>query len=154
MWGTTKKNSLINRAGLADYIIVMRKDKQVDEERPVNRGIPFDVWCDYAEPIWDNIDESDTLKYRASKDTKDERHITATQIEPIKRLLMMYTNKGDLCYTPYSGAGSELSQFLKYDCKAVAHELKESYFNQSVINAKNTIESKKQTNLFDYFNEE
>lgn len=148
MWGTTKKNSLIVRPGLADYIVVMRKGKDVDIEEKVNRGIPFDKWCSYAEPIWHDINESDTLKYRDAKDCKDEKHITATQLEPIKRLLMMYTNEGDTCYTPYSGAGSELFQFLKYGCKAIAHELKESYFNQSVNNAKNAMEAKNQLTLF------
>ncbi|RLD26266.1 MAG: DNA methylase [Bacteroidetes bacterium] len=148
MHGTTKKNSLINRPGLADYIIVMRKGKQVDELRPVNRGIPFDVWCDYAEPVWMDVQEGDTVKYRKARDEKDEKHITATQLEPIKRLLMMYTNEGDTCYTPYSGSGSELSQFVKYGCYGIAHELKDSYYKQSVSNAKIAIESKGQTKLF------
>ncbi len=148
MWGTTKKNSLISRPGLADYIIVMRKGKDVDIEEKVNRGIPFESWCKYAEPIWDDIDESDTLNFRDARDNKDEKHITATQLEPIKRLLMMYTNKGDTCYTPYSGSGTELFQFLTYDCKAIAHELKESYFNQSVKNAQIAIQNKKQLQLF------
>lgn len=148
MHGTTKKNSLVNRAGLADYIIVMRKGKDVDLENKVNRGIPFEAWCKYAEPIWDDIDESDTVKYRDARDAKDERHITATQIEPIKRLLMMYTNEGDTCYTPFSGSGTELSQFIKYNCKAIAHELKESYFNHSLKVAKGEVENKKQLTLF------
>lgn len=149
MHGTTKKNSLINRPGLADYIVVMRKDKQVDELEPVNREIPFDKWCDYAEPVWMDINESDTLQFRNARHENDERHITATQIEPIKRLLMMYTNKGDLCYTPYSGSGTELNQFLTYDCKAIAHELKDSYFKQSKIAAELALQSKKQLSLFD-----
>lgn len=147
MWGTTKKNSLVNRPGLADYIIVMRKDEQVDTERPVCRNLPFDKWCLYAEPIWDDINESDTLKFRLAQGQGDERHITATQLEPIKRLLMMYTNEGDTCYTPYSGSGSELFQYLTYGCKAVAHELKESYFNQSVNIAKECLQNMKQAIL-------
>lgn len=148
MWGTTKKNSLTVRPGLADYIIVMRKGKNVDLEEVVNRGIPFDKWCEYAEPVWHNIEESDTLKYRDAKDSKDEKHITATQREPIKRLLMMYTNEGDVCYTPYSGSGTELSEFIKAGCYGIAHELKDSYFKQSVKNALLAIEQKGQLKMF------
>lgn len=148
MWGTTKKNSLTVRPGLADYIIVMRKGKNVDIEETVNRGIPFDKWCEYAEPVWMDIEESDTVKYRKAKDSKDEKHITATQREPIKRLLMMYTNEGDTCYTPFSGSGTELAEFIKADCFGIAHELKESYFNQSVINAKLAMEQKGQLKMF------
>jgi DNA modification methylase len=149
MWGTTKKNSLTVRPGLADYIVVMRKDKDVDLEEAVVRGIPFDKWCEYAEPVWMDVNESDTIKHREAKAEDDERHITATQLEPIKRLLMMYTNKGDTCYTPFSGSGTELYQFIKYDCKAIAHELKESYYNQSVIMARSAAEEKTQTKMFE-----
>jgi DNA modification methylase len=148
MWGTTKKNSLIVRPGLADYIIVMRKGKDVDLEEKVNRGIPFNVWCDYAEPVWGNIEESDTVKYRDAKGDKDEKHITATQREPIKRLLMMYTNKGDTCYTPYSGSGTELAEFIKAGCFGIAHELKDSYFDQTIKNATIALEEKGQLKLF------
>lgn len=148
MWGTTKKNSLIVRPGLADYIIVMRKGKDVDIEEEVNRGIPFEKWCEYAEPIWGDINESDTVKYRDAKGSSDERHITATQKEPIKRLLMMYTNEGDTCYTPYSGSGTELCEFIKAGCYGIAHELKKSYFDQTIINANQTVESIGQLTIF------
>jgi len=60
---------------------------------------------------------------------------------------MMYTNAGDTCYTPYSGAGTELSEFIKADCYGIAHELKESYFDQGVINANSTIEEKGQLEM-------
>lgn len=148
MWGTTKKNSLIVRPGLADYIVVMRKGKDVDIENAVNRGIPFHKWCEYAEPVWMDVNESDTVKYRDAKGDSDERHITATQKEPIKRLLMMYTNAGDVCYTPYSGSGTELAEFIKADCYGIAHELKDSYYKESVKNAKIAVETKGQQKLF------
>ncbi len=148
MWGTTKKNSLNVRPGLADYIIVMRKGKDVDLEESVVRGIPFDKWCEYAEPVWHDVDESDTIKYRNAKGNNDERHITATQREPIKRLLMMYTNAGDTCYTPYSGSGTELAEFIKADCFGIAHELKESYYNNSLSTARSAVQLKGQLKLF------
>ena len=73
MHGTTKKNSLIVRPGLPDYIIIMRKGKDVDEDRPVVRNIPFDKWCEYAEPVWMDINPSDTVKFRDAKAEKDEK---------------------------------------------------------------------------------
>lgn len=148
MWGTTKKNSLIVRPGMSDYIIVMRKDQQVDIEKPVCRNITFDQWCKYAEPIWEDIEESDTERYRDAKDGKDEKHITPTQIEPIKRVLNLYTNEGDTCYTPFSGSGTELKQFIKHGCYGIGHELKESYYNHSLKICKAESENKQQMRLF------
>jgi len=148
MWGTTKKNSLNNRPGLADYIIVLRKGKEVDLETQVNRGIPFNIWCEYAEPIWPDINESDTVKYRDATGEGDERHITPTQIEPIRRLLMMYTNVGDTCYTPFSGSGTELAEFIKAGCYGIAHELKDSYFEKTIKTANEAIVNKSQLELW------
>ncbi|RLD25484.1 MAG: DNA methylase [Bacteroidetes bacterium] len=148
MWGTTKKNSLNNRPGLADYIIVLRKGKEVDLETQVNRGIPFNIWCEYAEPIWPDINESDTVKYRDATGEGDERHITPTQIEPIRRLLMMYTNVGDTCYTPFSGSGTELAEFIKAGCYGIAHELKDSYFEKTIKTANEAIVNKSQLEIW------
>ena len=61
---------------------------------------------------------------------------------------MMYTNEGDTCYTPYSGSGSELSLFIKHGCKAIAHELKDSYYKQSVMVATGMSENKRQLKIY------
>lgn len=132
MWGTTKKDSSIVRSGLADYLITFRKPGE--NQVPIRNDIPFDLWCKIAEPVWLDINESDTLP--SQKDMKDEKHITATQLTPIEWLYLMYCNKGETVYSPFNGIGSEGYVAVKTGRKYIGHELKPSYFIQSIENLK------------------
>jgi len=92
---TTKKDSTVNRMGFPDYILTFKKDGE--NQSPVNHernGLPFDYWCKIAEPIWleGEVDASDVLNVKDAKAQKDEKHMTPTQREPIKRHLELYTN--------------------------------------------------------------
>jgi DNA modification methylase len=146
MWGTTKKDSTNNRPGLADYIITFQKPGI--NEVPVRNDIPFDLWCKIAEPVWLDINEGDTLPYREARDNDDERHITATQLKPIEWTYMMYVNKGERVFSPFSGVGSEGYVALKTGRKYTGIELKKSYFNVLKKNCKKAIIEQKQTTLF------
>lgn len=146
MHGTTKKDSTIVRPGLADYMLTFKKPGV--NEVPVLNNIPFDLWCKIAEPVWIDVEEGDTLEFRSAKDNKDERHLTPTQLTPIKWLYLMYTNKGDTILSPFSGIASEGVQALSMDRKYIGIELKQSYFDISVKNCINAESSKLQTTLF------
>ncbi len=146
MWGTTKKDSAIVRPGLADYMLTFKKPGI--NEVPIQNNIPFDLWCKIAEPVWIDIEEGDTLEFRSAKDNKDERHLTPTQLTPIKWLYLMYTNKGDTVLSPFSGIASEGVQALSMDRKYIGIELKESYFDISIKNCAAAEQSKLQTQLF------
>lgn len=146
MWGTTKKDSSIVRSGLADYLITFRKPGE--NQVPIKNDIPFDLWCKIAEPVWLDVNESDTLP--SQKDMKDEKHITATQLTPIEWLYLMYCNKGETVYSPFNGIGSEGYVAVKTGRKYIGHELKPSYFMQAVENLKKAKElnAQKSVSLF------
>lgn len=87
-----KKDSTMSRMGIADYVVVMRKPG--DNAAPVagefkyyvgdnppagfegiqrddgrlyfvpKQGTSIDVWQKYASPIWDDINQTDTLNFR------------------------------------------------------------------------------------------
>jgi DNA modification methylase len=146
MHGTTKKDSAIVRPGLADYMLTFKKPGE--NKVPIRNNIPFDLWCKIAEPVWIDVEEGDTLEFRSAKDHKDERHLTPTQLTPIKWLYMMYTNKGDTVLSPFSGIASEGVQALVMDRKYIGIELKKSYFDISIKNLNKAILSKNQAELF------
>ena len=146
MHGTTKKDSSINRPGLADYILTFKKPGE--RHAPVHNNIPFDLWCKIAEPVWIDIEESDTLEFRSAKDDKDERHLTPTQLTPIKWCYLMWVNKGERVFSPFSGIASEGVVALDNGLKYTGIELKKSYFDISVKNCKNQVEKRNQLTLF------
>jgi DNA modification methylase len=146
MHGTTKKDSSIVRPGLADYILTFRKPGE--NEVPIQNDIPFDLWCKIAEPVWIDVEEGDTLTYRAGKDKNDERHITPTQLKPIEWCYLMWANKGDTVFSPFSGVASEGYQAVKMGRKYIGIELKKSYFDLSIKNLLSAKLEKQQTTLF------
>jgi len=133
MHGQTKRDSSINRPGLADYIITFRKEGK--NEVPIKNDIDFDTWCKLAEPVWMDINESDTISnFRKARGSKDEKHMTPTQLTVIRNCYLLWSNKGDVCFSPFGGVGSEGCQALKMDRKSINIELKKSYFNLNVYN--------------------
>ena len=148
---TTKKDSTVNRMGFPDYLLTFKKDG-INAE-PVNHdknGIDFAYWCKIAEPIWleGEIDASDVLSIRDAKAEHDEKHMTPTQKEPIKRLLELYTNPNDLVFSPFNGIGTEGYVSIENKRRYIGCELKESYFDLSCVNLKNAELKQLQQTLF------
>ena len=73
------------------------------------------------------------------------------QLDVIDRLVELYSNPGEVVCTPFGGVGSEVYSPVSQGRKAIAVELKESYFKQMVMNVKNIkprSEADKQQDLF------
>lgn len=143
-----KKDSTMSRVGIPDYVMIFRKDGE--RNNPVtNTDLPVDLWQKYASPVWMDIDYGNTLQgYRNGREENDEKHICPLQLDTIERLIHLYSNKGDVVFTPFMGIGSEVFQAVKMDRKAIGFELKESYFDLAKKNIKTLIQTKHQTTLF------
>ncbi|NDV93499.1 site-specific DNA-methyltransferase [Dysgonomonas sp. 521] len=141
-----KKDATMSRVGLPDYVLVFRRDG--DRDNPVKCDISVDTWQKYASPVWYDINYSNTLNLKGSRDEKDEKHICPLQLDTIDRLLTLYSNEGDTIYTPFLGIGSEPYQAILRGRRAIGVELKESYFNAAVRNCNAALESKKQLTMF------
>jgi DNA modification methylase len=130
-----KKDSAMSRQGIPDYLVTMRKPGENPE--PVshtNESFPVERWQRYASPVWMDINPSRTLQYREGRDPDDERHICPLQLDVIERAIDLWTNPGDTVLSPFGGIGSEPVSAIKMGRKAVAVELKESYWNLAVRN--------------------
>ena len=143
-----KKDSTMSRVGLPDYILVFRKDGYRDN--PVKCEINVDTWQKYASPVWNDINYSNTLNLRGSRDERDEKHICPLQLDTIDRLITLYSNTGDTVLTPFAGIGSEVYQSILRGRNGIGIELKESYYNVAIKNCNLAFQEKKQTKLFDF----
>lgn len=173
---TIKKDSAMSRMGIPDYVVTMRKPGEntnpiageftyfVGDEPPSgftkherNDGSFFckpganntsvDIWQKYADPIWDDINQSDTLNFREGRDSDDERHICPLQLQVIERCLQLWSLPGETIWTPFMGIGSEVYMALKTGRKAIGAELKPSYFNLALRNIE--MAEKTQYDMFD-----
>ena len=126
-----RKDSTMNRQGIPDYIVRMRKPGDNPERvEHTQETFPVDVWQNYASPVWMDIRQSDTLQKKSARDDKDERHICPLQLEVIQRCIELWTNPNDIVFDPFGGIGSTAYVALTLGRRAISSELKESYFKQ------------------------
>lgn len=136
-----KKDSCMSRQGIPDYLVTMRKPGINPEPcTHTNESFPVEIWQRYASPIWMDINPSDTLQKESARDDKDERHICPLQLTVIKRAINLWTNPNDIVLSPFGGIGSEPYVALENGRRAVAIELKDSYYKQMVLNCKSVVE--------------
>ena len=141
-----KKDAAMSRVGIPDYLLVFRKPGE--HANPVRCNISVDTWQQYASPVWMDIDYGNTLNGRDGRDERDEKHICPLQIDTIKRATTLWSNEGDNCLSIFGGVGSEPVTFIDMDRKAIAFELKTSYYDQMVKNVKDAEIKKQQKNIF------
>lgn len=160
---TIKKDSAMSRMGIPDYIVTMRKPgvnakpvagefkyyvgdqppagfEKIDCDdgshfwMPSESNTSVDVWQKYASPVWDDINQTDTLNFREGRDSDDGRHICPLQLDVIERCLQLWSVPGDVVWTPFMGIGSEVYMALKLGRKAIGAELKPSYYDLALRN--------------------
>jgi DNA methylase N-4/N-6 len=152
---TIKKDSSMSRTGIPDYILVFRNagDNLVpithqDTDEKQENYLPVNLWQKYAEPVWYDINYSDTLQYTSARDEKDEKHICPLQLETIRRCLHLWSNEGETVLSPFGGIGSEGHESLRLKRNFIGIELKPSYYNQMQRNLQRMIDDLNQTTLF------
>lgn len=95
------------RGTLGDYLLKFRAPGEneiaIDAEGQVSRN----DWIKWAECCWDDIIETDTLNVEEGRGEKDTKHICPLQLEVIRRLILLFSNPGEIVFSPFTGIGSE-----------------------------------------------
>jgi DNA modification methylase len=146
----------------ADYLLVFRRsgENRVPIAHPVGltdyagaRQVPADllryrgwtgkqtenryshwIWRQYASAFWDDIRLERVLPFRDCKEPDDEKHVHALQLDVIERCVQLWTNPGEIVFSPFAGVGSEVYGAVTAGRKGVGCELKLSYWRQAVKN--------------------
>lgn len=63
-----------------------------------------------------------------------ERHICPLQLDTVARCIELWSNPNDIVLDPFAGIGTVPVMALRMGRRALGFELKESYYNQSIIN--------------------
>lgn len=96
-----------SRGTLPDYLLKFRapgeNEIKIDSKNQVSRN----DWIKWAEACWDDIIETDTLNVADGRGEADTKHICPLQLEVIRRCVLLYTNPGEIVFSPFTGIGSE-----------------------------------------------
>ncbi|MEW5952653.1 MAG: DNA methyltransferase [Bacillota bacterium] len=110
-----------------------RKHKKISMTK-VDPVYSHQVWRRYASPVWLDIRQSNTLQFKSAREEKDERHICPLQLDVIARGVELWSNPGDIVFSPFAGICSEGYQAVKMGRRFVGIELKGSYFKVGAAN--------------------
>jgi DNA modification methylase len=122
-----------SRGALPDYLLKFRA--------PGENAIPVqgecvsrNEWIEWAECCWDNIKETDTLNVRGTKGENDTKHICPLQLDVIERCVRLFSNPGELVFSPFTGIGSEGYTAVKLGRRFFGFELKPEYHRAAMLN--------------------
>lgn len=164
------KDSTISGQALADYIVAFRKPGDNPEpvagalKRYVGEGdgpdyakfttdndsrnwYSIEVWQRYASPVWMDIRQSRTLQYLTARGEADEAHIAPLQLDVIERCIDLWSNPGDIVFTPFLGIGSEVWSAIHSGRRGLGFELKDKYFRQARLNMTRDLADKEPDSL-------
>jgi DNA modification methylase len=136
-----RTDSTFSRQGLPEYVLVFRKWAGVgDAVEPVTHTketFPLPQWQQWASPVWMDDDAKDVLNVQVAREREDEKHLCPLPLGLIRRCVLLWSNPGDVVFSPFGGIGSEGYQALREGRKAIIMELKRSYFDTAVRNLEN-----------------
>lgn len=138
-----RRDSTFSRQGLPEYLVVVRRWPEGEEEealiRPVEHtkeSFPLERWQQWASPVWgwpaagDELRETNVLTAEA-RDHRDEKHICPLPLDIIDRAITLWSSSGDVVADPFVGIGSTAVEALRLGRRAIGSELKASFFKQA-----------------------
>ena len=132
------KDSVRSRVGMPDYVYVFRAPGDNVEFVPQDRDqFPVELWQNWASPVWMDIRQTDTLNAKVARDARDEKHDAPLQLDLIGRAIQLWSNPGDIVFSPFMGVGSEGYKAVGMGRKFVGVELKKKYYETACKNLAN-----------------
>ncbi len=136
------------RGALPDYLLKFRAPG--DNTTPITEDkVSRNDWIQWAEPSWFDIKETDTLNVSEGRGEDDTKHICPLQLTVIRRCIRLFSQPGEVVFSPFTGIGSEGYEAVKAERRFYGCELKQEYFDAAERNLRRAEESlSKQGELF------
>ena len=150
------------RGALPAYLLKFRAPGEnavpIDSPGQVNRN----DWIALAEHCWNDIIETDTLNVTGTKGEGDTKHVCPLQLSIIRNCVLLYTNPGEIVFSPFAGIGSEgyvslggpspkTKRFINDPRRFFGFEIKDEYVAAARNNLERAIRLRKdrQKTMFD-----
>lgn len=138
LYKTLRENATFSRMGLPDYLLVFRKvvpgDTCPEPVKHTPADFPLEDWQEYASPVWMTVDHTDTLNVEIARAAEDEKHLAPLPLPVVRRCVRLWSNPGDLLFSPFAGIGSEGVGALELGRRFEGAELKDTYFERACRN--------------------
>jgi DNA modification methylase len=133
---TLERDRSISCGAFGDYLIKFIAPGENQE--PINAAgeISRNDWIQWAEASWSyrDIRETETLNAAQGRGEDDTKHICPLQLGLIDRLVRLYSNPGNIVFSPFAGIGSEGFMAIKRDRRFYGCEIKDEYYDAAIAN--------------------
>ncbi len=156
-----ESNRARTRGTLGDYLIKVTKPGDCETKINTSGEVSRNDWIKWAEACWDDVIETDTLNTAEAKGENDTKHICPLQLEVIRRCVLLFSNPGEVVFSPFTGIGSEgymslggkspkTGKHIENPRRFYGCELKQEYFQAACKNLDYAIDNRqgKQLALF------
>lgn len=128
-----RRDRSITCGAMGDYLIkfIAPGENAVPIKSP---DVSNNEWIEWAEAAWYGIKETNTLNVKEGRGEDDVKHICPLQLDVIRRLVKLYTNPGEIVFSPFAGIGSEGYEALKHGRRFLGCELKDEYYGAAEKN--------------------
>lgn len=131
---------------LADYLLIFRKP---GASEPIKGDVTREEWIKWARPVWYDINEIDVLPSQKARASEDEAHLCPLQLEVIERCVRLWSNRGDVVFSPFAGVGSEPYVAVRLGRVGVGIELKPEWYKTAISNLQEAENRLNMPSLFD-----
>ncbi len=137
-----------SRGCIPDYLLKFRAPG--DNAIPINSkgSVSRNEWIEWAECAWMDIRETDTLNVREGRGENDTKHICPLQLEVISRLVKLYSQPGEIVFSPFAGVGSEGHESVKLRRRFYGCEIKDEYIKAARVNLRRAEDKRREQTLF------
>lgn len=138
LYKQVRQDAAFSRQGMAEYLVMFRKWPHGEADAALMEPVvhdtadfPLETWQRYASPVWFDVNRTDVLNAEMCRENADEKHLAPLQLGVIERAVELWSNVGDLVFSPFAGVGSEGVGSLRHGRRFLGIELKESYHRQA-----------------------
>ena len=126
-------HGLLDYAGEREIPMELRQYREWKGKQTENRYSHW-IWRQYASAFWDDVRIGRVLPFKMARDEEDEKHVHPLQLDVIERCIVLWSNPGEVVFTPFMGVGSEVYGAVMAKRRGIGIELKETYYRQAVQN--------------------
>ena len=141
------KDSIASRPAFGDYLLIFQKPGI--NAVPVKPEVTNEEWIQWAHPVWYDISETKVLNVAVARSEEDERHMCPLQLPLIERCVRLWSNRGEVVFSPFAGIGSELYEAVRLGRRGLGIELKEDYWRVAQRNLTEAAHQNSERSLFD-----
>ena len=124
------------RGAIPDYLIKFRVPGENALPIRAKGQVSRNQRIDWAEAAWAGSRETHTLNTARAKGEEDTKHICPLQLDVIDRCVRLFSDPGEIVFSPFAGIGSEGYVALKRGRRFYGCEIKDEYHAEANRNIK------------------